>query len=113
MFKCEGCPKKYNKKREATKGNTIHGETEFRITTVIRKVIYLNQVRFDKLVSQEGTSKLVSSFKTINETSGTEIVEQKSYCQNCIPKNLEVRTLDKPVERINLVKINRGYRGEN
>lgn len=113
MFKCEGCPTKYNKKRKPTKGNTIHGEIEFRITTVIRKVIYLNQIKIDKLISQEGISKTVSSFKTIKETNGIEIVEQKSYCQNCIPKNLNVKILDKPVQRINIVKINKDYRGED
>ena len=114
MFKCEGCSIKHNRKGKPLKGNTIRGDTEFRVTITVRKVTYLNQIRMDKLVSQEGNSKIVTSFKTIKETYGTEVVEQKSYCQKCLPTNTIVRTLDeKPVERITIVKINRGYRGEN
>ena len=101
MFKCATC------------GIVPTHTKEFRITTAVRKVTYLNQVRYDKLVSDEGNSKVISSFKTIKETFGTEIAEQKSYCKYHIPKNINVRTLDKSAQRINVMKINRGYRGEN
>ena len=98
MFKCAGCPDKYNRKRKLIKNNTVHGETLFRVTTVIRNVSYINQVRFDKIVG---------------ETTGTEIVEEEFYCQNHIPKNTTPKVLDKVVERINLVAIKRPHRGEN
>lgn len=113
MFKCEGCETKYNKKRNPTIGNTVRGETEFRIPTIIRKVKYLNQVQFDKLIFIEDGSKIVSSHKNVGETKGFEIVEEESYCQRHIPKDLKVKVLDGEVERINIMQIKRAYKGEN
>ena len=113
MFKCAGCPDKYNRKRKLIKNNTVHGETLFRVTTVIRNVSYINQVRFDKIVPQGDGSKLVTTYKIVGETTGTEIVEEEFYCQNHIPKNTTPKVLDKVVERINLVAIKRPHRGEN
>ena len=113
MFKCEGCPTKYNKKRKPIKGNTGFGVTLFRVITVVRKVIYINQVRFDKIVPDGEGCKLITNYKTVGQTSGTEIVEEKFYCQYHIPKNITPKVLDKQVERINTVAIKRPHRGEN
>ena len=113
MFKCMGCPDKYNRKRKLIKNNTVLGETLFRVITVVRKVRYINQVRFDKVVPQGEGSKLVTTYKDVGETLGTEIVEEECYCQNHIPKNTTPKVLDGVVERINLVAIKRPHRGEN
>lgn len=113
MFKCEECPEKYNRKRKLLKGNTSHGTKEFRIVTIKRKVRYLNQVRFDKVIPQGETFKTVISYKDVGESTGYEIVEEKSYCEEHLPKNLNVKILDTIVERINIVKVKRPDRGEN
>ena len=113
MFKCVKCPIKYNKKRKPTKGNTSNGDKEFRVATIIRKVRYLNQIRFDKVVPDGESSKTITSYKNLTETTGTEIVEQESYCKNHVPKNLKVKVLDKVLERVNIVSVKRPHRGEN
>lgn len=113
MFKCAKCETGNNKKGKLKKGNTGQGVKEFKVITVIRKVRYQNQVRYDKTISTEETSKIISSFKNVKETTGTEIVEEESYCKEHIPKNINVKVLDGEVKRINIIKIKKAYKGEN
>jgi hypothetical protein len=103
MFKCSGCPK----------GNTRHGETLFKVTTVQRKVLYINQVRYDKQIMKDGQPAILSTYKVVGQKMGLETVEEKSYCQAHLPSEIKTTVLEKAVERINVVGIKRAFRGEN
>ena len=112
MFKCSGCPEKYNRKRKLIKNNTGHGVKLFKVVTVRRAVRYINQIRFDKIVPDGEGCKLITSFKDLEETTGKEIVEERNYCKDHIPKNLTVKLLPE-VKRKVLVGIRRPHKGEN
>ncbi len=98
MFKCTTC-------------GSVSGK-EFKVVTAIRKVQYLNQVRYDKSVFKEGKPVIESNLKVVKRTRGTEIVEEQVYCQKHIPKNVNP-TIIGEVTRENLVGIKSAHRGEN
>lgn len=99
MFKCKKC------------GNVQHGVTEFRVVTEVRSVSYSLQVRYDKTILKDNSSSILSTYKTIKQTSGTEIVKEVSYCKEHIPKDLKVKVLPN-VQRTTLVGIKNDYRGD-
>lgn len=99
MFKCIDCEIGNNKHGKLLKGNTQHGVTEFRVITVVRKVKYINQLKFNKVVLQGDSSKLLTSYKSIGETFGTEVVEEKSYCPEHLPEHPNVKILEGVTER--------------
>lgn len=98
MFKCTTCGK-------------VSGK-QFKIVTAIRKVQYINQVRYDKNVFKEGQTVVESNLKVVKKTNGTEIVEETVYCQKHVPKNLDPKVV-KEVTRENIVSIKRAHKGEN
>ena len=99
MFKCTKC------------GNVPHGTKEFRVIEIIRKVKYTLRIRYDKLIFKGDTSETLTSYKTIDETYGTEIVKEQSYCKEHIPTDFEVRILGE-VKRTNTVAIKTVNRGD-
>jgi len=113
MFKCEGCPNHRTRKGKTVKNNTRHGETQFKVTTVQRKVLYINQVRYDKQIMKEGQPAILSTYKVVGQKMGLETVEEKTYCKAHLPTEVKTKILEKTVERINLVGVKRAFRGEN
>lgn len=103
MFKCAICETKNNKRGKLLKGNTQHGVTEFRVITVVRKVKYINQIKFNKIVPQGDSSKVVTSYKNVGETLGTEVVREESYCPEHLPEHPNVKILEGITERITFV----------
>ena len=116
MFKCAKCKTRRNKHGRLLKGNTQHGVTEFRVITVVRKIKYINQIKLNKIVPQGDSSKLVTSYKNVGETLGTEVVEEISYCTEHLPEHTNVKILEGITEKIVFItpkKRNKQDRGEN
>lgn len=84
MFKCVKCKTKYNKKRKPTIGNTVRGDTEFKVPIITRKVTYLTQIKY--LKSYLDGSEDSVEIKTVKTTNGFEIVKEDSYCKKHLPK---------------------------
>lgn len=101
MFKCH-------------KGEIVNsGGKEHKVITQVRKVSYLLQIQFDKVITRDNSTFIESSYKTVDTVEGTEIVKEVSYCKDHLPEEEVIPQVVDEIERKVILKVQNGNRRNN